>query len=226
MLIAAAVCPHPPLLIPEVARGAAAELDAVRAQCAAALSAVAAAGADRVVMVGSGVREHTHGPDAGGDLAPFGTALPVGPPPAELPPALTVGRWLAERAGLRPDRYLEVPADAPPRRCAELGAELAAAVPRLALVAMGDGSARRPPASPGRPDERAPAFDAEIAAALGGADTDALAGIDPGRADELMAAGRPAWQVLAGAAAGAGLSGELLAHEAPYGVGYFVARWS
>ncbi|WP_017594587.1 class III extradiol dioxygenase subunit B-like domain-containing protein [Nocardiopsis potens] len=226
MLIAAAVCPHPPLLVPEVARGAAAELDGVRKLCGAALSAVAEAGADLVAVVGAGERERAHGPDAGGDLAPFGAALRVGPGPVELPLALTVGRWLAERAGLRPDRYLEVPADAAPERCAAIGAELAASVPRLALVAMGDGSARRPPASPGRPDERAPAFDAEVAAALGGADTGALAAIDPARADELMAAGRPAWQVLAGAAAGAGLSGELLAHEAPYGVGYFVARWS
>src|SRR3954451_16339990 len=39
-LVAAAVCPHPPLLVPELAGGAASELDDVRARCAAAVDVV------------------------------------------------------------------------------------------------------------------------------------------------------------------------------------------
>ena len=38
MLLAAAVCPHPPLLVPEVAAGAAPETDDLRAACRAAVA--------------------------------------------------------------------------------------------------------------------------------------------------------------------------------------------
>lgn len=54
----------------------------------------------------------------------------------------------------------------------------------------------------------------------------ALAALDAELAAELLAAGRAPWQVLAGAAEGAGLDGRLLYEDAPYGVGYFVAAWS
>src|SRR3954452_18756680 len=52
MLVAAAVCPCAPLLVPEVAAGAAPELDAARAACADALGVLAAAHPDRLVVVG------------------------------------------------------------------------------------------------------------------------------------------------------------------------------
>jgi hypothetical protein len=56
-------------------------------------------------------------------------------------------------------------------------------------------------------------------------DLPALAALDPDLAADLMAAGRPAWQVLAGAlAAGAGRPGtEILYADAPLGVAYLVA---
>ena len=40
MLLAAAICPHPPLLVPEVAAGAAPETDDLRAACRAAVAAL------------------------------------------------------------------------------------------------------------------------------------------------------------------------------------------
>ncbi|NEB18392.1 hypothetical protein G3I46_18060, partial [Streptomyces coelicoflavus] len=52
MLVAAAVCPCPPLLVPEVASGAAPELDAARAACTDALGVLAASRPDRLVLVG------------------------------------------------------------------------------------------------------------------------------------------------------------------------------
>lgn len=91
---------------------------------------------------------------------------------------------------------------------------------------MGDASACRTLKAPGYLDERAAGFDAEAARALGAADVDALKTLDEELAYELKAAGRAPWQVLAGAAEGAGLSGELLYEDAPYGVGYLVAAWS
>ncbi|MGK5633012.1 hypothetical protein ACSNOD_31845, partial [Streptomyces sp. URMC 123] len=69
-------------------------------------------------------------------------------------------------------------------------------------------------------------FDAEAARALGAADTAALAELNADTAQEVRASGRAAWQVLAGAGKGAGLSGELLYEDAPYGVTYLVAAWS
>ncbi|WP_017536733.1 class III extradiol ring-cleavage dioxygenase family protein [Nocardiopsis halophila] len=226
MLTATAVCPFPPLIVPETATGAAAELDPLRRECASAVTALGECAADRLVVVGPGEHTRRHGPGSGGDLAPYGVRLPIGPPPAVLPLSLTIGRWMAEREGLLPDAYVEVASEASTQECLALGAELASETGSLALLVMGDGSARRPPASPGRPDDRAPGFDAEVAAALARADSAALARIDPDDARELMAAGRPAWQVLAGAAGEEALKGELLADEAPYGVGYFVARWA
>ncbi|MDA8372166.1 MAG: hypothetical protein M0026_20185 [Nocardiopsaceae bacterium] len=226
MLIAAAVCPHPPLLVPEIAQGAAEELDAVRAAGDRAVAGLLGSGADDVVVIGAGEQNREYGPDAGGGLAAYGPPVDVGPPPPVLPLSLTIGRWLAERSGGRPSRYAEIAADTPPQECLVRGAELAAAAPRVAALVMGDGSARRTEESPGRVDSRALAFDESVAEALAKADLQALASLDPGVADELMAAGRPAWQVLAGAAEGAGLRGRLLRHEAPYGVGYFVALWS
>lgn len=225
-MLTAAVCPFPPLIVPEVAGGAAAELDPLRHECGAVVGALKASGADRIVVVGPGERTHRHGADSGGDLAPYGVPFTVGPQPPVLPLSLTIGRWLVEREGVAPDAYLEVASDAAPEECLTRGAELAAEASAVALLVMGDGSARRPPSSPGRPDERAPAFDEEVASALARADADALARIDPALARELMAAGRPAWQVLAGAAGGGAVKGELLAHQAPYGVGYFVALWT
>ncbi len=111
-------------------------------------------------------------------------------------------------------------------RCTGAGRDLAARADRVALLVMGDGSACRTLKAPGYLDERAEAFDAAAARALGAADPDALIALDEALAYELKAAGRAPWQVLAGAAQGAGLAGRLLYEDAPYGVGYLVAAWS
>lgn len=226
MLTVAAVCPHPPVLFPEVAQGAATELASLRAACDRAVAVLGRSGADRLYVVGRGPAERRHGPEAGGDLSAYGVDLRVGPGPAVLDLAATTGRRLAERGGLVPDGYLELDPETTPERAAALGVEWAASAERVALLVMGDGSARRTESSPGYVDERAIPFDDAVAEALAKADTAALAGLDVDLAGELMAAGRPAWQVLAGAAGDAPFIGDLLAHEAPYGVGYLVATWT
>jgi hypothetical protein len=239
MLVAAAVCPCPPLLVPEVAAGAAAELDGLRAACQDALAVLAAARPDRLVVAGPvpGNGHETFPPGTRGSLRGFGvdveTALPDGEAApaagvAGLPPSLTVGAWLLSRVGWRsaPATGLAVGEERTPDVCAALGRELATGDERLALLVLGDGSARRSPSAPGALDERAEGFDAAAARALGDADLAALAGLDAALAAELKAAGRSCWQVLAGAADGAGLAGRLLWNDAPYGVGYVVASWS
>ncbi|MEU2233265.1 class III extradiol dioxygenase subunit B-like domain-containing protein [Streptomyces vietnamensis] len=236
MLVAAAVCPCPPLLVPEVATGAAPELDPARAACADAVGLLAAARPDRLYVVGP-ADEGAHGAypaGAAGSFAGFGVDLSVrlGEGRAEggrpLPASLTVGAWLLARAGWAdaPIEGLGIDNAATPDDCAGTGRELAASAERVALLVMGDGSACRTVKAPGYLDERAAGFDAEAARALGTADVAALLALDAGLADELKAAGRAPWQVLAGAAEGAGLDGRLLFEDAPYGVGYFVAAWS
>ncbi|MER7107536.1 class III extradiol dioxygenase subunit B-like domain-containing protein [Streptomyces sp. NPDC000229] len=235
MLAAAAVCPCPPLLVPDLAAGAAPELDGARTACSDALAVLAASRPDRLVVVGPGAEEGLERYPAGtaGDFRGFGVDVDVrlgtgagGDRP--LPAPLAVGAWLLARAGWAgaPVEGLAVGERLAPARCADAGRELAAQAGRVALLVLGDGSACRSLKAPGYLDDRAAAFDERAARALGSADTAALAAMDEHLAYELKAAGRAPWQVLAGAAEGAGLEGRLLYEDAPYGVGYFVAAWS
>ncbi|WP_432151674.1 class III extradiol dioxygenase subunit B-like domain-containing protein [Streptomyces sp. bgisy029] len=234
MLVAAAVCPCPPLLVPEVAAGAAPELDTARAACLDAVGVLAASRPDLLVVVGPG--DGLAYPAGGhGSFRGFGVALDVtlgAPDPAAQEPALAdslaVGAWLLDRARWTgvPVEGLAVDGRSPAAACAWTGQELAARAERVALLVMGDGSACRTLKAPGYLDERAEAFDARAAEALGSADLAALDALDETLAYELKAAGRAPWQLLSGAARGAGLAGRLLYEDAPYGVGYTVAAWS
>ncbi|MER7002689.1 class III extradiol dioxygenase subunit B-like domain-containing protein [Dactylosporangium sp. NPDC000555] len=223
-LVAAAVCPHPPLLVPEVAAGAAGELHDLRVACRAAVAHLTNASVDSLIVVGSDTTTVRRQPPFGGTLYPWGIDLPVGDPSGEeLPLSLLIGAWLAPHAG----DFQSVAADAPPAECARLGRALAGEAERVGLLVLGDGSSCRTEKAPGFFDARAEPFDAAVAAALAAADAAALAAIDPGEAGELLVAGRAPWQVLAGAcqAADRKMAGELLYDAAPYGVGYFVATW-
>ncbi|SOD82474.1 class III extradiol dioxygenase subunit B-like domain-containing protein [Streptomyces sp. Ag109_G2-15] len=237
MLVAAAVCPCPPLLVPEVAAGAAPELDTARAACTDALGVLAAARPDLLVVVGpaeqSGRGTYPQGTPA--SFRGFGVDVDVrlgaGKAPVSgrvLPPSLAVAGWLLERTGWAdaPIEGLGVGEPLAPERCIEVGRDIAARADRVALLVMGDASACRTLKAPGYLDERAAPFDAEVARALGAADVAAVEALDAELAYELKASGRAPWQVLAGAAEGAGLSGALLYDDAPYGVGYLVATWS
>ncbi|WP_225075935.1 class III extradiol dioxygenase subunit B-like domain-containing protein, partial [Streptomyces sp. CoT10] len=220
MLVAAAVCPCPPLLVPDVAAGAAPELDSARAACTDALGVLAAARPDLLVVVGpADASGHGVFPEGTrGSFRGFGVDLEVrlgrdtgAGAGGELPPSLSVAAWLLERTGWSdaPVEGLGVGESTAPERCAAAGRDLAARADRVALLVMGDASARRTLKAPGYLDERAGPFDAGIARALGEADTSALLALGPEPAHELKASGRAPWQVLAGAAEGAGLSGTL-----------------
>ncbi|MFG3159984.1 class III extradiol dioxygenase subunit B-like domain-containing protein [Streptomyces sp. NPDC048232] len=240
MLVAAAVCPCPPLLVPEVAAGAAPELDAARAGCTDALGVLAAARPDRLVVVGpadaAGPEIYPQGTP--GSFRGFGVDFDVrlGPDTgaatlaagSELPYGFAVGAWLLARTGWShtPVEGVGVGEDLPAERCAAVGRELAGRAGRLALLVLGDASACRTLKAPGYLDERAAPFDAAAGRALGAADVTALAGLDVALARQLKVSGRAPWQVLAGAAGDTGLSGTLLYEDAPYGVGYVAAAWS
>ncbi|MFE5038991.1 class III extradiol dioxygenase subunit B-like domain-containing protein [Streptomyces sp. NPDC056683] len=237
MLVAAAICPCPPVLVPEVAAGAAPELDAARAACADALGVLAAARPDLLVVVGP-AEQPGRGPfpqGSRGTFRGFGAEVDVqlgrGPEAVggrELPPSLAVGAWLLERTGWAgaPVEGLGVGEPLEAERCVQAGREIAGRAARVAMLVMGDASACRTLKAPGYLDERAAPFDAEAARALGAADIEAIKALDAGLAYQLKAAGRAPWQVLAGAAEDADLAGALLYDDAPYGVCYLVATWS
>jgi hypothetical protein len=156
------------------------------------------------------------------------SGVPTGSAGPALPLSLLIGTWLVEqsKAANLPRTAVTVAADETPAVCAELGRELAASNDRVALLVMGDGSARRSEHSPVHLHPRAELFDSTVAAALDLADCVTLAALDPDLATDLHAAGRAPWQVLAGAAASVDLQGALTYHAAPYGVGYLVALWT
>ena len=240
MLIAAAVCPHPPLLVPELAAGAAPELDGLRAACDTAIGEIEAAKPDLIVVVGGAAEPAEFDGSAAGSLSGYGVAWQTGAGTPVLPLSLTIGRWLLERRGLvaanadaghsgatrPPVRLVAAAFHSPARACVRLGAQIAERASRVALLTMGDGSARRDTKAPGYLDPRAEPHDAAVAAALAAADAERLAQLDPELSDELMAAGRAAWQVLAGAAGDRRYRARLHFDTAPYGVGYFVASWT
>ena len=242
MIVAAAICPCPPLLARELT-GQAEVLPELRAACAAAVGSLAAAGPDVIVVAGPDEETGSWDPDGRLDTAAYAPAVAPDPRGGRtapgLPLSLGIGARLLDEAGYTGPRALHgIAALAAPDDCLRLGREVARSAPRVALLAMGDGSARRSVSAPGYLDERAAPFDAAVERAVRDADLAALAALDPGLAADLMAVGRPAWQVLAGAlgAAIAGddraaadgpppgrLQSEVLYCDAPLGVAYLVA---
>jgi hypothetical protein len=211
MLVGAALCPHPPALLPALAAGAAPELDTLRAACDAAVTSLTAAQPTVVVVVGAAETVHGHG----GTFAAYGDRTRVGSGPPTLPLPHTVGCWLLDRAGWTGRRAFIGPDDD----------VIAGSADRVALLVMGDASARRTEKAPGYIDERAAGYDAEVARAFA-TGPQAIAQLDGELATELLAVGWPAWQLLARVAADAQWDTRLTYDAAPFGVGYLVAEWA
>ncbi|MHB1597003.1 MAG: hypothetical protein ACYCU3_22845, partial [Streptosporangiaceae bacterium] len=178
MLVGAAVCPHPPLLVPAAmgdagwpetipgatgpagTRPAASQVTAaspagqvdeqirlLRGACLDAVRALADGAPDVVLVVGPGTVTKTYPGTAAGGLRAYGVAFDVGSGPPVLPLSLTIGAWLAGRclpdSCPRPAEFAEIAGATPSGECLELGAALAARAARVALLVLGDGSARR-----------------------------------------------------------------------------------
>ncbi|MCW0215544.1 MAG: hypothetical protein OJJ54_19485 [Pseudonocardia sp.] len=232
------VLPQPPLLVPELATGAAAETEELRSACRTAAARLAAVAPEWIAVGADPGGRRTVGPGTSGTFAGFGADVrvsldgraPAADPDPGLALPLLIAAWAAGTTGapVRIRGELVAP-DATPDECARLGAELAAecaAAPGpVGLLVLGDGAATHTDKAPGHFDERARSFDDTVAKALESADAAALAALDPEVSAELWAAGRAPWQVLAGACP-QGRRGELLHSSAPYGVAYHVAVWT
>ncbi|GAA2513422.1 hypothetical protein [Pilimelia columellifera] len=237
-VVSVAFCPHPPVLVPEVAAGAAAELADLRAACLDAVAALAGAAPDAVIILGAGPANGWHGSAACGSLAAYGVPGPLpgatvaapngrrsgGRPAAHpLPLSLTIGAWLLDRAAVGVPAYAVAVADGEP--APTLAADLTSLGGRVALLVMGDGAACHGEKAPGYAHPDAAGFDAAVAAAMSTGDAAALRDLDPPTGRRVLAAGVLVWRVAGALLDDRRWSGRLRRHEAPYGVGYLVADW-
>jgi hypothetical protein len=246
--IAAAVLPHPPLLVPELAGTAAPELDPLRTACREALSTVLAA-TDLTLIIGNGPSWAVPTPTATGSFHPYGAEVEVTLPAAttdldlpnlpaqarlpDLPLSLTVAAHLLAGLGPPPVRLFAatVPTSLGPGAAAAVGRALTAAARNgsagggpVGLVVMADLSACRTERAPGAFRTEAADFDASVAEALRAGKPARLLDLDPALATDLRMGGRVPLQVLAGAfEPEPTVRGRVLYEDAPYGVGYLVA---
>jgi hypothetical protein len=249
---AAALVPYPPLLVPEVGRGAAADLDQLRSACRGAV-ATTLDQVDALLVVGPAASWGEAAPGTAGSFGPYGVPVEVALPGAGPVPGGPDGNWL-DRAHLPSHRLIELPLslavaawllgqEARGRQLSEVGAftvpaslEMGAAAAagrmlaaaasragRVGLLVMGDLSARRTAKAPASFHPAAEEFDRGIGDAVRKAELDRLLDLDAALAAELRVGGTAALWLLAGAMEGAGaLRGEVRYEAAPFGVGYLV----
>lgn len=228
MLSAIAIVPSAPILVPELAGTAAAEV----ADLAGATLAAAALLPDRWVVIGTGPDDDVLGPDTVGTFAGFGADVRVrlspqadeaAPPPA-LPVCALLAGWVRGQAQPHASAQVRVyRADHDADTALGLGAQLRAEADRLAepigVLVVADGANTLTPAAPGGYDPD----NADAQRAL----NDALAAGDIGALRRLprQILGRVAFQVLAGLAEPGPRSAKELYRGAPFGVGYFAGAW-
>ncbi|OBG61376.1 MULTISPECIES: hypothetical protein [unclassified Mycobacterium] len=227
MLSGIAIVPSAPLLVPELAGGAAAEVT----DLVAAVLAAAALLPARWIVIGTGARDEAWGRDAAGTFAGFGVDVRVGlspradtAAPADLPVAALLAGWVRGQA--RPDATAEAriyrtdhDAEAALAEGRALRAEVDRSAEPIGVLVVADGANTLTPSAPGGYD---PAnADAQLALddALATGDVAALARLPR------QILGRVAFQVLAGLAEPGPRSAKELYRGAPYGVGYFAGAW-
>lgn len=225
MLTAIALTPPAPVLVPELAGAAAAEVAGFRE---AALSAAAAL-PDRWIAIGVGPADAVIEPHSRGSFAGYGVDVAAalspdaGTDPQALPLCALFAGWL--RGQVRPQARVQVrvyAADRDPESALASGralrSEIDAAAEPIGVLVVADGANTLTPPAPGGYDPTAEAVQTALDDALAAGDSAALAGLPDG------IIGRVAYQVLAGLAPGPVTATEML-RGAPYGVGYFVGTW-
>ena len=227
MLSAIAIVPSAPVLVPELASGAAAELAELRD----AVFDAAAVLPDRWVAVGVGSVDAVVGPDAAGTFAGYGVDVPVvlapggAGVPSELPLCALITGWVRGRVNPRARADVRVYAGdhrvaAAVARGRALRAELDESADAVGVLVVADGAHTLTPPAPGGYDPDSAVVQASLDDALGSGDVAALVALPEG------VVGRVAYQVLAGLTEPAPASARELYRGAPYGVGYFAGVWT
>jgi hypothetical protein len=231
VLTAVAIIPSAPVLIPELAGVAAAELADLRDAVFRCVSVLPR----RWVAIGVGSSDQSIGPASAGTFAGYGADVQVALSPGtyELQPlplcALMTG-WV--RGQVEPDASARVHSyaatldqDAAVNRGRELRTQVAEAADQVGVLIVADGANTLTAAAPGGHDPDSPAVQDALDDALATGDTAALIGLPAG------VVGRVAFGVLAGLAGPTGPTevARMTATEhyrgAPYGVGYFAGLW-
>jgi hypothetical protein len=226
VLNAIAIVPSAPVMVPELAGAAAAEVADLRAAVLAAASSLPR----RWIAVGAGSADATIGPDRVGTFAGYGVDVRVALSPAEgalsgeLPLCALIAGWL--RAHASPQAHAEVriyasehTADAALDRGRLLRAELDEAADPVGVLIVADGAHTLTPPAPGGYEPESIPVQHALDEALGSGDIPALTRLPA------TIVGRVAYQVLAGLAEPAPRSAKELYRGAPYGVGYFAGVW-
>lgn len=224
-MAAIALTPSAPVLVPELAGTAAAEVAGYRD----AALAVAAELPSTWIAIGAGDADTVYR-CVRGSFAGYGADVRVALDPAapesivEMPLCALMAGWL--RGAVNPKGAVQVrvyDAGLDASSAAACGRTLRAVIDGddelIGVLVVADGATTLTPSAPGghRPEDVG--VQDALDAALASGDTDALV-----RLPEAVT-GRVAYQVLAGLA-GSGLrSARELIHGAPYGVGYFAGLW-
>jgi hypothetical protein len=225
MIVSAAVVPHPPLLLKALSGAERVpEVEELREAAEQAIARVLADQPDVVFGVG-GAQSSCRWP-VGASLAKFAYLGQPRPDRTTLPLSLSVIAELMPRGAISKMELHSIASDASLEGAVAFGRALARRAQRVGLVVAGDGSARRGVKAPGNLDPRALHFDETIRAAFAHGDMRMLRSIDPLLAEQLMVAGRAAWQVLAGALEERTFRADFIYCSDPFGVNYMVAHWA
>ena len=227
VLTAIAVTPSAPVLVPQLAGTAAAEVASYRDAALAAAAELS----DLWVAIGVAPIGEIIEPDTSGTFAGYGVDVLVKLAPdapdtvSALPLCALFTGWLrgqAKPAARAEVRVFAADLDAGAAVAAgrSLRAELDALAGPVGVLVVADGANTLTPPAPGGYAPGAEPMQAALDDALAAGDTAALAELP----DAIV--GRVAYQVLAGLAGAGPRSARELVRGAPYGVGYFVGVWT
>ncbi|MCX2932204.1 hypothetical protein ORI20_18175 [Mycobacterium sp. CVI_P3] len=226
MLSAIALTPSAPVLVPELAGAAAAEVVEFRSAAVAAAAELP----DRWIAVGVGPNDQIIDPDTRGTFAGYGVDVQVALSPdapaqvSALPLCALFTGWLRAQANPSARAQVRVYRDDHDAETAvaigrALRAEIDAGDGAVGVVVVADGANTLTPPAPGGYDPDAAPGQAALDDALACGDVAALTRLRGG------VVGRVAYQVLAGLTEPGPRAAKELARGAPYGVGYFVGSW-
>lgn len=229
MLSAIAIVPSAPVLVPELAGAAAAEV----AGLAAAVLAAAAVLPSRWTVIGTGRTDEVLDPHTVGTFAGFGADVRVelsprahaaAEPPVAFPVCALLAAWV--RGQVRPEATAQVhvygvdhDAATALARGRRLRAEIDQRPDPIGVLVVADGANTLTFNAPGGYDPDNAEAQLALDDALANGDLAALAVLPR------QILGRVAFQVLAGLAEPGPRSAKELYRGAPYGVGYFAGIW-
>jgi hypothetical protein len=226
VLSAIAIVPSAPVMVPELAASAAAELADLREAVFTAASALP----QRWIAVGVGPADTVVGPPQTGTFAGYGLDLRVAlsadaaDAPGELPLCALVAGWVRGRVNPQARADVRVYSDDHgPDAAIDLGRRLRAEIDEtddpVGVLVVADGVHTLTPPAPGGYNPDSIPVQRALDDALASGDTAALARLPR------AVVGRVAYEVLAGLAGQPPRSAKELYRGAPYGVGYFAGVW-